>query len=268
MSQSSRPPGSPPAGGSGSQSGSRAARRSAAARRAQNRTVVEQQPFLQRYRTPLILLGVLAIAVVSIGFVFTRASEKAYACTNVWVPTSADTSPDRLGAAQPDMGNGHVGNGDFVRYTYCAPASGKHWNVPGGPITPRFYGADDTTYPQGWIHNLEHGGMVVLYSCEQGGCDPDEQARLAAFAQDFPDSPVCGLAGGVVGPVITRFEEMATPFAAVVWGRVLQQPALDIDEMKRFFAEEAERTNPELQCPRPSPSPEAPPLASPSAVAS
>lgn len=207
----------------------------------------------------------LAIAAASVGFVFARANEKAYACTNEWVPTAADTSPGRLGAAQPDMGNGHVGNGDFVRFTYCAPASGKHWNAPGGPITPRFYGPDDTTYPQGWIHNLEHGAIVILYSCDQGGCDPDEQAQLTALAQDFPDSPICGLAGGIESPVISRFEEMATPFAAIVWGRVLQQDTLDIEEIKRFFAEEGERSNPEPQCQRPAPSPSVAPSAAPSA---
>jgi hypothetical protein len=153
------------------------------------------------------------------------------------------------------MGNGHVGNGDFVRFVNCPPASGRHWNVPGGPITPRYYEPGDTTYPQGWIHNLEHGALVVLYSCDKGGCDPADQQKLYALAQDFPTSPICQIPGGFASPTITRFEEMDGPFAALVWNRVLLQQQLDIDEIKRFFAEEAERTNPELQCPRPSPSP-------------
>jgi hypothetical protein len=169
------------------------------------------------------------------------------------------------------MGTSHVGNGDFVRYTNCPPASGSHWNAPGGPITPRYYGPGDTTYPQGWVHNLEHGGLVILYACDQGGCDADEQAQLSALAQNFPNSPVCDVPAGINSPVITRFEQMAAPFAALVWDRVLLQDTLDVDAIKRFFAEEGERTNPELGCPRPSPSaepspsPSASPEASPSA---
>jgi hypothetical protein len=224
-----------------------------------------EKPFLQRYQTPIILFAVVALVVGIGAFVVVQANARVFACTNVWQPTAADFSEGRLGAAQPDMGVGHVGDGDFVRFTYCAPASGKHWNVPGGPITPRFYEPGDTTYPQGWVHNLEHGGLVVLYSCDKGGCDPADQEKLFAMAQDFPTSPICQIPGGYLSPVITRFEEMATPFAALVWGRVLQQETLDIDQMKEFFLQESERTNPELQCPRPSPSPSAPASASPAA---
>lgn len=238
---------------------------SRAGRRAQRRVTSVEKPFLQRYQTPIVVLAVVALVVGIGAFVFVQAGASAYACTNTWQPTPAEIDPDRLGASQPDMGNGHVGNGDYVRYTYCPPASGNHWNTPGGPITPRYYGPGDTTYPQGWVHNLEHGAMVILYSCDQGGCDPEEQAELAAFAQNFPTSPICQVPAGIDGPVITRFEQMATSFAALVWDRVLLQETLDVDQIKEFFAESGDRTNPEQRCPRPSPSPEASPSASPAA---
>jgi hypothetical protein len=236
-----------------------------AGRRAQGRVAAAEKPFLQRYQTPIVLFAVAALAVGVVAFVFVQANSSLYACTNLWQPTAAETSPDRLGGAQPDMGNAHVGNGDFVRFANCPPASGKHWNVPGGPITPRYYAPGDTTYPQGWVHNLEHGALVVLYSCDKGGCEQADLDKLFALAQDFPTSPICDIPGGFISPVITRFEEIATPFAALVWDRALLQQTLDIEEIKAFFAEEAERTNPELQCPRPSPSPEPSPSASPGA---
>ena len=234
-----------------------------AGRRAQGRVAVAEKPFLQRYQTPIILLAVVALVIGVVGFVFVQASARVYACTDIWEPTTAETSSGRLGAPQPDMGNGHVGNGDFVRFADCPPASGNHWNTPGGPITPRYYEPGDTTYPQGWIHNLEHGALVVLYSCDKGGCDAADQEKLFALAQDFPTSPICAIPGGFVSPTITRFEEMAAPFAALVWDRVLLQQTLEIDEIKQFFMEESERTNPELQCPRPSPSPSTAPSSSP-----
>ena len=60
---------------------------------------------------------------------------------------------------------------------------------------------------------------------------------------------------------------MAEPFAAVVWDRVLYQPALDVDGLEAFWARYADR-GPEPQCQEavpgysPSPAPSASPAAS------
>jgi hypothetical protein len=136
-----------------------------------------------------------------------------------------------------------------VTYTFCPPASGPHYNTAGlGPIEPRFYGPDDGAAPQGWIHNLEHGGMVVLYSCARSGCDSASLDKLKRLVSTLPDSSVCKLKAGRVSPVVARFDEMKTPFAAVVWNRVLFQETLDIDQINEFYATQAERTAPEPQC--------------------
>jgi hypothetical protein len=48
---------------------------------------------------------------------------------------------------------------------------------------------------------------------------------------------------------------MATPYAALVWGRVLPLETLDTNLILEFFRTEGERTAPEIQCTPPSPSP-------------
>ena len=69
-----------------------------------------------------------------------------------------------------------------MSFTYCPPASGRHYNASGaGPISPRLYGPDDRVNPQGWIHNLEHGGLVLLYRGDGPGATEDGQAQLRAF---------------------------------------------------------------------------------------
>jgi len=168
------------------------------------------------------------------------------------------------------MGRNHVALGVSVRYTYCPPASGNHYTATGsGPIQPRFYGRDETTVPQGWIHNLEHGALVVLYSCDRGGCSDADQRALQDLLQNFPDSPICHVPKGTIGPVITRFEDMKAPFAALVWGLLLMQDALDTAQILEFFRTQGELHNPEQQCQRPSPSPESPaPSGSPSPASS
>ena len=212
-----------------------------------------------------------------VAFVFVGATQKTYACTVIWQPeatpaASAGATP-RAGYLEPDMGRSHIRPGDSARYTYCPPASGDHYAASGlGPIKPRFYGPDEVAPPQGWIHNLEHGALVLLYRCKEG--DPCNEATfetLREFVTTFPDSPICKIPKGLLSPVVARFDDMTTPFAALVWGRVLPLDTPDTAAALEFFQLEAERTNPEKQCQAPSPSPSPSPSpggsASPSAPA-
>jgi hypothetical protein len=257
------PSGSPTSGRStnGSEShGPSGARR--AGRRATQRPPAPEPSLLERRRG--LLLGGLAVVVVALVgvFLFFGSTQKAYACTQLTTPAPAatpapDSSTAPLGQAQDDMGRRHVDAGASVRYTYCPPASGSHYNAPEGPIPARYYGKDDAAVPQGWIHNLEHGGIVILYSCTVGTCDTATEDTLRQLVATFPPSPVCAIppGGDSPAPVVARFDEMATPFAALVWGRLLLLDTLDTAKILAFYQAYGERTNPEPQCAAPSPSP-------------
>jgi Protein of unknown function (DUF3105) len=206
-------------------------------------------------------------------FFFMSATAAAYTCGTISQPEPAGTplpngSPAPLGQAQPDMGNLHISIGAAQHYAYCPPASGPHYNNPGvdGPIPAKYYSPDSGVRPQNWIHNLEHGAVVVLYNCNMGGCTDANLALLQQIPVNFPDSPVCGIKGGVLAPVVARFDTMAAPFAALVWNRLLYMNTVDKDLVEQFYATEGETTNPEAQCARPSPSvaPSAGPSAEPS----
>jgi hypothetical protein len=228
--------------------------------------------FIERYRSVLVGLAVVAVVgIVGVG-VFAASTQPVYACSTEWTPDptpspGANAAP-QPGYPQPDMGQGHVSNGTAVTYTYCPPASGRHYNgTQTGPISARVYGPDDAVPPQGWIHNLEHGAIVVLYRGDSEGATDAGQAALRAFFESYPPSPLCGFQPGTsVGPVFARFDEMATPFAAMVWGRVLPLDSLDTEAILEFDRTYGERTNPESFCERPSPTPA--PTASPSPDAS
>jgi hypothetical protein len=261
-------PGGPPASSSASGGGTRPATGTRSGRRETARPVGSPS-FLERYRTPLLGLAIVAVvAVVGVGM-FSAATQPAYACSTEWVPDP--TSPPAEGAApqpgypQPDMGQGHVGNGTAITYTYCPPASGRHFNgTQTGPISARVYGPTDNVNPQGWIHNLEHGALVLLYRGDSEGATDAGQQALRDFFDSYPASPVCGFEPGTsVGPVFARFDQMATPFTAMVWGRVLPLETLDTEAILELDRTYGERTNPESFCARPSPTPS--PSASPAA---
>ena len=220
--------------------------------------------FFERHRRLLLsLLAVVAIGGVVV-FAYGAATAPAYACTTIWQPEvtpppAADATP-RLGYVEPQMERTHVQPGDFVRYGYCPPASGKHINLPGslGPIPPKVYGPDNRILPQNWIHNLEHGGLVVLYRCEgSNACTDEGQDAFRAFYADFPNSPICNIPPGGSGlsPVIARFEEMAWPYAALLWGQVLPLESFDTAQILAFFQQQGERSNPEKLCAAPTPTP-------------
>jgi Protein of unknown function (DUF3105) len=234
-----------------------------------------RQGLVERHRGSILGLIAVAAIVFAGGFVILQANAKAYACTTLTDPAPAATplpngSPSPLGQVQPDMGRSHILPPESQRYVACPPASGNHYPSPGGPLTARYYGPDDSTVPQGWIHNLEHGALVVLYSCDKGACDDATQAALQDLFKNFPNSPVCNVPKGNIGPVITRFEDMKTPIAALLWGRVLFQEKLDAAQILEFFRTQAELKNPEPQCtpPTPAPAESAAPSTSPDASSS
>ncbi len=244
-------------------------------RRETPRRRYDQRSPLERWRTPLVALGVIVLVVGVSVFVFASAAAPTYACSTV--DTVQPAPSGELGQVQPDMGNTHVQTGDKVTYPVCPPASGKHVNRSGfGPLQPKVYGPDDQSAPNGWVHNLEHGGLVLLYSCDKGACDNASIQQLQAFSQGFPDSAICGLKAGIVGPVVARFEQMPTKYAALVWDRALYLDTLDVKQIYDFFTRYGERVAddgtwiapPEPQCQAPSPSASAGPSESPATVPS
>jgi len=224
-----------------------------------------RKTFFQRHRA-LVLGGVALVLIAGLGIVaYNAATAPAYACTTEWqpevTPPPEPGATPRLGYVQQQMGRTHVQPGDFVRHPFCPPASGNHINLAGslGPIPPRVYGPDNRVYPMNWIHNLEHGGLVVLYRCADGdsGCSDEQQQAFRTFQSNFPNSPLCNIPAGTLSPVITRFDQMEFPFAVLLWCQVLPMDSWDPEIATAFFAQQGERTNPEQQCVPPSPSPAA-----------
>jgi hypothetical protein len=232
--------------------------------RRERQRIVHQPTFMERYRTAIVVLTALVgVALLSV-FVFFSASQPAFACSTIWTPdptaSPAAGATPALGYVQPDMGHQHVNVGDKVTYTYCAPASGNHINKPGtaGPIPARVYGPNDTVIPQGWVHNLEHGGLVILYQGSSAGATAEGQAAFKAFEAAFPPAENCG-------PVIARFDQMSSPFQAIVWGRVLLLDTFDQAKITAFWNQWGGKTNSEKLCPAPNnPTPSASVAPSPS----
>jgi Protein of unknown function (DUF3105) len=203
--------------------------------------------FLERYRGLLIGVAAVAVLAIVIGVVFIGATQPVYACTNTFDPSPTPTvspgSSTRLGFPEEDMGNSHIVSRP-QKYLYCPPASGNHISQQGvGPIAPRVYKPGDNVGPPNWIHNLEHGGLVVLYRNDSPGATAAGLQAFQDFYNTFPASPLCKIAPYVVSPVIARFDAMPHAFAVLVWDRVLYMDTWDPAVALRFYNTEADRVD-------------------------
>jgi hypothetical protein len=108
--------------------------------------------------------------------------------------------------AVPYEGGAHVPDGTKVTYTANPPASGNHsetWQIPWGNY-------DTEVARERWVHNLEHGGIVLAYNCP-GGCQADVDAFKAIMNGRPPDR------FGAVRVIITPDPNLPKRFAAIAW---------------------------------------------------
>lgn len=113
-----------------------------------------------------------------------------------------------------------------VEYATNPPASGTHY------FDWAAYRTYEKPVPRGYyVHNLEHGGIVVAHNCE-GGC-PEELAELGALLAGMPADPSCDPS------VRNRFLVTPDPlldvrFAVIAWGKILKTDCLPLDAVRRF----------------------------------
>lgn len=134
------------------------------------------------------------------------------------------------------MGRGHLPPGSEIEYGFCPPTSGQHYLAgPQVPIRAGYYGPDTQVRPGTWVHNLEHGYVVIAYrGGEGGGPTAEELTQLEAFAESAPAS-TRGESCPDNKVVVARFDDMATRFAYLAWDRALLTDTFDAPEALAFY---------------------------------
>jgi len=209
----------------------------------------DQRGLLDRYGG-LILLGFTILGVAALLAVFVQSSTRtAYGCESLLTPgpiepappatpvrtpdpqASPDATPEpaptqRLGFPVTDLGTTHVRDtNEVTRYAYCPPGSGPHWSIGGEAPAPRdFYRPEEAVEPQQWLHNVEHGFVMALYSCGDDGESCPSEAEFGELKTIYDETPTtsgaaaCGVPNKVI---VARFDGIATRFAYVSWDREL-----------------------------------------------
>ena len=149
----------------------------------------------------------------------------------------ADAGPDagacngKIGDPVPDEGAGHCrydagpdGGCEYVSWDNNPPASGMHCPF----FEPVCGEHDDIVSRCEWVHNLEHGWVVLIWNCPGGSCD----AELDVFRQMIDDAPVEPTTKSRI--LMTEDPELDSRFAAVAWDWVWEGDVLDLDLLRCF----------------------------------
>lgn len=173
--------------------------------------------------------SVTLLAVLS----FTACSEEPHGTRSVG-------ACDGMVTDVPSESGVHVPAGSTIEWSTNPPATGAHY--------PTWAGWDRQylDLPRGtWMHNLEHGGVVVLYNCPDG-C-PDVVDQLLEVARAAPADPTCA------APVTKRIIVAPDPLlpdgvqiAAVAWNTFYT--ASCFDAYLQTFVDTHFRHGPEDTC--------------------
>jgi hypothetical protein len=113
------------------------------------------------------------------------------------------------------------------------PSSGEHY-----PIWGKWNHTNNASapLPRGYyVHNQEHGGVVLLYNCPEG-C-PDEISAMQAIMADLPPDPLCAAPGVSTRTLITADPALPSGirFAAAAWGFTYTADCFDVQSMRDFI---------------------------------
>ncbi len=122
----------------------------------------------------------------------------------------------------------HVEADASIAWSTNPPSSGTHFG-----LWVR-WGVHTEVVPRGnYVHNEEHGGVVVLYRCIAPDCAPTRTA-LEAFVNGLPPEPECMGMGSSRRIVLTEDPLIDTPIAAAAWGFTYHADCFDEPSLRAF----------------------------------
>ena len=149
-------------------------------------------------------------------------------------PSPPHTNGTPVGTAIDEMPHTHVNPPTQVTYNHDPPTSGCHYNLGGGqgqlaaPVPAGTYNQEIPA--EYWVHNLEHGYVVVLYNCPNNSCPGDFQTLLN---WDKGLTPESGFTYAKV--LVLPWHTMKVKFACVSWDWYLGMNTLDMTQVQAFY---------------------------------
>lgn len=147
------------------------------------------------------------------------------------VPGTAAMGDGKPGRAVEIQGFEHVGKGEpHAAYNSSPPTSGPHWSIVGeAPVPWGIY--RDPVPEEAQVHNLEHGGVLVQYSCRD--CD-ELVTQLERFYQQYTAAHPLPRYPQSTKLIVAPYFGMTSRIALTAWGRIETLDEYDEVRITRF----------------------------------
>ncbi len=180
-------------------------------------------------RNLLIIGGILGTAAVAILIVALALNHAAQVSTQNRLPFQ--TVSGTVGQPVPDEGRNHIDPSTTPTYKFYPPASGPHYSAQG--IAPLPWQTIDTLQEGQYVHNLEHGGIAILYDCPSGTDCTTLKNALENYVKNLaPVEPTYN----EVKVVLTPYSKgMQKKVALVAWDYIEFLDGYDQAEITRFY---------------------------------
>jgi hypothetical protein len=196
-----------------------------AVRQAQREEAQRRQRARERRNLLLIVGGLAAagLAILVVAVYLNNAGQKTNRLT--W-QAQAGTAGEEM----PDEGRNHIPTTQAVEYKNYPPTSGPHFSAPDGPAD---WGTIAALREGTFIHNLEHGGIVILYNCASGNeCDKLKDDLTNYVQNRAPQEPTYHEVKLVMSPYSRGMKKKV---ALLAWRWIEFLDGYDEKEITRFY---------------------------------
>lgn len=182
-------------------------------------------------RNLLLTLGIIALFGLAILAVALYLKHQTDVQTASRLPFHTVTGT--VGTAVPDEGPAtHITPGTSWNYKFYPPTSGPHWLVPGSAPAP--WQTVDTLQEGQFVHNEEHGGIVILYNCPSGDACSTLKNQLENYVKNLaPLEPNFNEVKIVMTPYSTGMG--SHKIALVAWHYVMFLDSYDQNAITQFY---------------------------------
>jgi hypothetical protein len=131
-------------------------------------------------------------------------------------------------------GAAHVPVCTRVDYETNPPSGGNHWGV-----WAAFKAYASPVPRESYVHDMEHGAVVLLYRCDSSAACPEVVKELEDVRAGVTSDSLCVASPGGVNAriVLTPDPMLDTPVAAAAWGATYTATCLDKASLANFIAD-------------------------------
>jgi len=184
-----------------------------------------------RDRRSLFIIGgilvVAALVILVVAVALNRQAQQVNASRLTFQPVSSLVGQEIADEGTPS----HIDPSTTWTYKFYPPTSGPHYSVAGSAPAP--WKTIDTLVEGQFVHNLEHGGIAILYNCPGGTDCTTLKNQLSDYINKLaPLEPTYGEVKIVMTPYT---HGMTKKVALVAWHYVQFLDAYDQNAITQFY---------------------------------